>query len=277
MSQQSGQPSLDQQQRHSAANLIGSGPNGSSGSIGVGGYFPYGPSSSSSSPPPQHPRYPNYNVGSSQNAQYGATSWNGHGSPPPHQPGPGSDGGYTTSSGPGFSPIGAYFNQIPGGPSVGPSVPPSETGSGSGSGGGSGGGGTESGTGAYGAFGASAVRMAKEREAYGAAGSSGRLAVSNAAEGEVPSAPSMPVPMAFPLPQRQQQQHPYYGSSSSPPGRSSASPPPQGEKAELGRNATGTGSGVIVHQDGGRIPDEQGERQEEIPPTYDSLPFGDRR
>jgi hypothetical protein len=49
----------------------------------------------------------------------------------------------------------------------------------------------------------------------------------------------------------------------------------------LARNANGTTGGeVIVHQDAGRIPDEGGqqeERRDEIPPTYDSLPFGERR
>jgi hypothetical protein len=39
------------------------------------------------------------------------------------------------------------------------------------------------------------------------------------------------------------------------------------------------GSGVIVHQDGGRLAREEdaGEGPSEIPPTYDSLPPGDRR
>lgn len=115
----------------------------------------------------------------------------------------------------------------------------------------------------------------------------------------------MPMPMMFPQPQ----QYPYYGNgspsplpppqgghdrlgygvpypptSTSPvPGQPSQNLGPQvqeGEKEALGRARTTTAGGVIVHQDAGRVPqpaEEVEERQEEIPPTYESIPADERR
>ncbi|KAF9445223.1 hypothetical protein P691DRAFT_762702 [Macrolepiota fuliginosa MF-IS2] len=244
--------------------------------VAVGGYYPSTyPSSSPPLPPNAHTQY---------NAAYGPaapSSWhshgngygsqNGHGHPgQPTSPPPTSEGGYTTSSGPPFSTsthtvaglagaaagagAGAYFGR---GPSPGPSVPPSEVGSGSGD---------ASAHLAYLAGSASSPgRSAKEREMQSATGG-GRLMVSNAGPGENGETQ---MPMMFPQPQRA-------GASQ----EGVMSPPAEqqrgGEKEELGRTLDATGSSVIVHRDAGRVVPPE-EEQGEIPPTYDSLPFGERR
>lgn len=154
-----------------------------------------------------------------------------------------------------------------GGPSPGPSMnlPPSEFGS-SGSQsahGHSGSGGNGSG-GYYNALGGTAGRVSnKEREAYEAAGTSGRMVVTNNPEQTYP------------------QYQPYAsGPSSSPPpfqGTPQQLQQPQqqrGEKAGVNRNLAASSS-VIVHQDGGRVPPPD-EEEAEIPPTYDSIPRDQR-
>lgn len=189
-----------------------------------------------------------------------ASSWHGHESPPTV------DGEYTASfagrNGTRSPPIAVYPVYSAQGPSPGPSIPPSEIGS-SGHG--------HSNSIGSGSMGGSTQRMsAKEREAFGnAASSSGRLTVSNATEGEPLMLMSMPIPMAYPYSKQLQQQQQQYqhASSSSPPLPSPSSPSK--------RSTTPTRSSVIVHQDAGRLPDENG--AEEIPPTYDSLPKNDRK
>lgn len=223
-------------------------------SVGVGGYFPYPHPSSSSSPPPLPNTYANYAhppPPQGPTTQYGDTNT---------ATSPSSDGGYTTTSSGGGGGIIPHY-PIPGaspmlfgrGPSPGPSVPPSEMGSGSGgsrSGSVSGHGGA-----GYPAFGTAAGRMTK---GGGGGDGGGRLTVSNLNEGENTNG--------------------FYQSRSSP-----TSPPPiqRGEKSETNL-PRGTGGGVIVHQDGGRIPqlplgDEVDEGEREIPPTYESIPIGERR
>ncbi|KAF5363976.1 hypothetical protein D9756_000025 [Leucocoprinus leucothites] len=148
-----------------------------------------------------------------------------HGSPPPPPGTAQSDSGYTTSSDPSPNAVSAdYFGH---GPSPGPSVPPSEVGS--------------SGHG-YEMFGVGTARL---RE-WGRA---------------------IPMPMAFHYPHRQQQ---YPRSSASPPlpshslapSTSTPSPPPpgwaEGEKAVmLGRSEAAVGNGMIVHQDAGKVAEEE--------------------
>ncbi|KAF5363427.1 hypothetical protein D9756_000030 [Leucocoprinus leucothites] len=109
-------------------------------------------------------------------SQHRCNNANGHGSLSPSAQ---SDGGYTTSSGP--SPIAASAAYCGHGLSPGLTVPLSEIDS---SGHRHANSDSVSNIG-YEVFGAGAARLsAKEREPYGNAGSSGRLAVSNYADGE---------------------------------------------------------------------------------------------
>lgn len=224
---------------------------------------PFGPgyvpsSSTSASPPPQLP------PGASSPTPNSYSTFN--------QTSPASDGGYTTTSSglpytspvpsPGFMGGAAAALLGRGGPSPGPSMnlPPSEFGS-SGSQSGHGHSGNGSG-GYYNAFGDAAGRMGnKEREAYEAAGTSGRMVVTNNPEQAYPqyqpytSGPASSTTPRPGTPQQQQQQQ-------------------RGEKAEANPNPA-TSSSVIVHRDGGRIP-QPGDEEAEIPPTYDSIPRDQR-
>ncbi|KAF7776588.1 hypothetical protein Agabi119p4_4981 [Agaricus bisporus var. burnettii] len=217
------------------------------------GYVPS--SSTSASPPPQLP------PGASYSQHYNPTS-------------PASDGGYTTTSSGHLYPSPGNMNAVAaaaflgrGGPSPGSSVniPPSEMGSsGSHSGHGNSGSG---GTGYYNTFGNAAGRMSnKEREAYEAAGPSGRMVVTNDEEQAYPQyphnnnynnmGPSASTTPRVGTPQQQQ----------------------RGEKSQVNLDRA-TSPSVIVHQDGGRVPqldDHEEETGAEIPPTYDSIPRDQR-
>ncbi|KAF5363971.1 hypothetical protein D9756_000028 [Leucocoprinus leucothites] len=183
-----------------------------------------------------------------------------HGSPPPPPGTTQSDGRHTTSD---PSPNAALADHLGHGPSPGPSVPPSEVGS--------------SGHG-YETFGVGTARLsAREREENGV---------------ELYLCLWLSITPTNNNNQQQQQQCPRQcpRSSASPPlpshslapSTSTPSPPPpgwaEGEKAAmLGRSEAAVGIGMIVHQDAGKVAEEERSGGEEIPPTYDSLPFGELR
>ncbi|KAF5363973.1 hypothetical protein D9756_000026 [Leucocoprinus leucothites] len=167
--------------------------------------------------------------------------WHGHGSPPPSTRNSTIRRRVHHLSGP--SPIAASAAYFGHGPSPGPSVPPSEVGS---------------------------------------SGMDIRIRIRFRIVGDEL--------MTFHYPHQQPQQQQYPRSSASPPplpqspalSTSTLSPPPpgqgEGEKAAmLGRDEATVGSGVIVHQDAGKAAEEERSGGEEIPPTCDSLPFGERR
>ncbi|TFK37272.1 hypothetical protein BDQ12DRAFT_215291 [Crucibulum laeve] len=129
-------------------------------------------------------------------------------------------------------------------------------------------------------------RSAKELEAFG-----GRR-VANPDEGAGPSAGQGEEHLPNPYASVDPQAHAAYLQSG--PGRREsvggefggggagpAFPHPQHHQASFApaqpyAQPAAQGSGVIVHRDGGRIPDRGGEEQAEIPPTYDSIPKEER-